>query len=316
MAKLITNHDPFHIHKILGLLVLIHYIYRFFLLFSSNTAFPENEDPFVASVGVFLHGLLSWSSLLLPLPAKRNFSSPMIWPEFRFHSINFASRHVICTIMTLNKLWPTNLIIRAVVKIALVLLTCFCATYITDHYGDKEKRTTNAMPYPKTISIDMQQKIKVRYARFQFLATMNCYFDDPTLCFTPILAIQAAPLLMTLVRKGKTTSIWFHRIYFLSLFFSWLSGVIRAAKCDYTDIIAIGALMALKLAYPLRVKYKTPRWQIWSGTGLFLIFIYPTFLREYYFKLGIDSTFKLFFSFVTFSNVFLSRRLLSHLFLS
>ena len=30
MAKLITDHDPFHIHKILGVLVLLHFLYRFF----------------------------------------------------------------------------------------------------------------------------------------------------------------------------------------------------------------------------------------------------------------------------------------------
>ena len=77
IAKLITKHDPFHIHKILGVLVLLHYAYRFVLLFR-----------------------LSWSSLLLPLPSKRNFSEPMIWPEFRLHSIVFATRHIVTSILS------------------------------------------------------------------------------------------------------------------------------------------------------------------------------------------------------------------------
>lgn len=113
MAKLITPHDPYHIHKILGVLLLVHYIYRFALLIQYGDAFPflhnhhehEQHHRLYAVGGVALHGLLSWSALLLPLPAKRNFTSPIIWPEFRLHSIAFATRHVVTTIMAL--LGPT-----------------------------------------------------------------------------------------------------------------------------------------------------------------------------------------------------------------
>ena len=79
MAKLFTHHDQYHIHKTLGLLVLLHYLYRFALLYQYGDAFPSNvESPLVDSAGVILHGLLSWSSLLLPLPTKRNFNAPMV----------------------------------------------------------------------------------------------------------------------------------------------------------------------------------------------------------------------------------------------
>ena len=82
MAKLFTHHDRYHVHKILGLLVLLHYIYRFALLYRYGDAFPSSaavKSPLIAdSAGVFLHGLLSWSSLLLPLPTKRNFNAPMV----------------------------------------------------------------------------------------------------------------------------------------------------------------------------------------------------------------------------------------------
>jgi hypothetical protein len=43
-------------------------------------------------VVTILHAGLSWSSLLFHIPAKRNKSNPMIWPEFRWHSICFACR--------------------------------------------------------------------------------------------------------------------------------------------------------------------------------------------------------------------------------
>ena len=82
MSPLVTRHDPFHVHKTLGLLVLLHFIYRYALLFSCGTAFPATESLSAQTAGVLLHGVLTWSSLLLRLPAKRNFASPMIWPVF------------------------------------------------------------------------------------------------------------------------------------------------------------------------------------------------------------------------------------------
>lgn len=146
MAKLITSHDPFHVHKTIGVFVLLHYLYRFFLLFTTGSAFPEEEPAVQASICVAVHGVLSWSSLLLPLPSKRNFQGPMIWPEFRAHSITFASRHVVATIVSLNHLWPTNVWLDVVAKIALVWGTQRVASEITNRIGDREKRTTNSMP--------------------------------------------------------------------------------------------------------------------------------------------------------------------------
>ena len=32
MAKLLTHHDPYHIHAMCGLLALVHYLYRFWLV--------------------------------------------------------------------------------------------------------------------------------------------------------------------------------------------------------------------------------------------------------------------------------------------
>lgn len=154
MAKLITNHDPYHIHKILGVSVLLHYLYRFALLFRHGTAFPTSEDPQVAAAGVFLHAMLSWSSLLLPLPVKRNFTRPMIWPEFRLHSIAFASRHIVTTIITLLDFWPdaeTSMLAHAVARGLVLCGTVKAASIITDKWGCREQRTTNAMPYPSTV---------------------------------------------------------------------------------------------------------------------------------------------------------------------
>lgn len=152
MAKLITNHDPFHVHKILGVLVLAHFLYRFLygslirgFVFCSSTAVQDGLCPphqiHYDAAGIVLHALLSWSSLLLPLPIKRNFSSPMIWIEFRWHSITFATRAVMGSLMSLYGLWPENVVMNYGAKMALIMGTCYTADFITTKYGCTEKRT-------------------------------------------------------------------------------------------------------------------------------------------------------------------------------
>ena len=227
MAKLITHHDPYHIHKVLGLSALLNYLLRIYYLFTYGTAFPEHEPYFHAISSVILHGILSTSSLLLPLPSKRNFSSPMIWPEFRFHSITFAMRHVIATALTISSALPSNNHAEALMKLLLVILTIQCASWITQQFGDHEKRTTNSMPYPAWINEEMQKGVKDMYTRSQFGATKAIFLGDPTLTFFPLFGIQMAPLLMTLVRKGKITSFTYHRVYAISLMVSYVALFVR-----------------------------------------------------------------------------------------
>ena len=262
MANLITKHDPYHVHKIFGLASLMNYILRIYYLFLYGSAFPRHEPNVQAISCVLLHGILSASSLLLPLPSKRNFSSPMIWSEFRLHSIIFAMRHVIATIFTLSNVWPDHKFADASMKLGLIILTIQCASLVTEKFGNREKRTTNSMPYPKWITEDMQSGVKDMYTRAQFGATKAIVLGDPTLSYFPLLGIQMAPLLMTLVRKGKIRSITYHRIYSLSLAMSYVALFVRL--CVQPDKLIIVSLMVSSL-FPLTSlrKNKISRDGIW-----------------------------------------------------
>ena len=277
MAKLITNHDPFHIHKVLGLLVLINYIYRFFLIFTIGTAFPAEEPVWKSLVSVALHGLLSWSSLLLPLPAKRNFNSPMIWPEFRLHSITFASRHIIATLLTLCNIWPQNLWGNALARAAFLASVIKAASVITDKLGCRLKRTTNAMPYPPTVSEEQQKMIKIFYTLSQFGASAACLLSDPTINFAPLLAIQMAPLMMTLVRKGKVSSTTYHRIYSVSLYLGYVMVFLRMI-CAGRDL---GMNCCFVLGFPSDMlrKYMSAM-KVWMVVVTLGCILYPLVLHE------------------------------------
>lgn len=114
---LCTHHDVWHIHKTLGILCLLHFVYRFasalpryghdlgfsLMLMPSPSHHLQPRpwtDAAVAVLGtVVLHGCLSLSSLAFRIPRRRIASSTRIWPQFRAHSIIFALRSLACLVL-------------------------------------------------------------------------------------------------------------------------------------------------------------------------------------------------------------------------
>ena len=284
MAHLITHHDPYHIHKSLGLLVLLHYLYRFYLVFQTGTAFPPSEPTAVALCSVLLHGLLSWSSLLLPLPHRRNFSKPMIWPEFRFHSIVFASRHVLTTILSLANLWPSDdredVLCNSLARAAIILGTVKAASLVTDRYGDRKMRTTNNMPYEKNVSTSQQLAIKRLYTSAQFGSTITSLLNDPSMNFAPLLGIQMAPLLMTLVRKNKISTGAYHRIYAVSLSLGYVVIFLRLLDVEYNGIESTFRAFVLFNIPFKRIRQFVSARTFWMVTIALATIVYPVLLGD------------------------------------
>ena len=281
MANLFTKHDPYNIHKILGLIVLFHIFYRYYLIFLLGTAFPENESLIQKTVSISFHGILSLSSLLLPLPNKRNFTSPMIWKEFRLHSIVFALRHVVCSLLTLHNIWPKYPLYEAISKYFMIYIVIYCAGYITDKYGNKEKRTTKSMPYPSIITDKEQAFIKNEYSNSQFTATAISVLPNTTLNWLPVVPIQVAPLLMTLVRKGKINSYTYHKVYAFSLWSNLFLGfyiyLYEEEKFKLQVLVASGCQILLR---SLRYYYRYSQSIVWNLYIFLLLIVYPIMIQD------------------------------------
>ena len=277
MAYLFTNHDKYHIHKTLGLLAFFNFILRFYYAIIYGTSFPVFESKAFSCSCVLIHALLPIASLTIPLPEKRNFSSPMIWREFQLHSISFSCRHVFLTIITLLELWPTNLIkdykklallSECIIKYLIIIGFIKVAAIITEKYGDKNKRTTNAMPYPENMKEYQIEKIKYEYAKKQFGATILAVFSGElgsSLNFAPLYAIQSAPFMMTLIRKGKCDTIHYHRIYSATLLYPlYLYHVIlRGFYAQFADFVISYAYI---FSYTMRIKYNWNNMKMWAIT--------------------------------------------------
>lgn len=274
MARLITKHDPYHLHKTLGAAVLLHFGYRFYLLLTQGTAFPPYESRTWQSIGVGAHAALSLSSLLLPLPEHRNFSSPMIWPEFRLHSILFALRHVVCTLLTIHDAWPEGLLANAASKFGIIMATSFAARAVTERWGNRQTRTTNAMPYPPGVTEAERDWIKKIYALAQFGATTQAIYPDATVSFGPILAIQIAPLMMTLVRKGKASAAAYHGVYIVALTLSGIVVPLRLLVLPEMDVLRM--MIAIRcIPSSLRMHYRLPIATCWLAHIVAIWVLWP-----------------------------------------
>jgi len=277
MAHLFTNHDKYHIHKTLGLLAFCNFILRIYYAIVYGTSFPSFESKVFSGSCVLIHALLPIASLTIPLPEKRNFSGPMIWKEFQLHSILFSCRHVLLTLITLLELWPTQsrafskgiaIILESVIKYLMIIGFIKVAAVITEKYGDKEVRTTNAMPYPGYLTEYEKTRIKCEYAKKQFGATIFAVFSGElasSLNFAPLYAIQSAPFMMTLIRKGKCETVHYHRVYSAMLLYpKYLYHIIlRGFYSQFADFIICYLYI---FSYTTRIKYNWNNMKMWAIT--------------------------------------------------
>ena len=205
--KLATKEDPYHIHKILGAICLCHFGYRYYLLFSRGCM---NLDNTTAAVFVGIHGALSCSSLIFHIPGIRNKTAPMIYPEYRLHSILFVLRSVVCYFFVYNRF-------SIVYRFAACYSTMILADIVTFAYSNHLYTTTmRDMPFDKRIGEEEQRKITMMQSSQQIGATLYMLGNLDS-CFSPMFAIQLAAFLMTLVRKSIIDSNAWHLLYNLSL---------------------------------------------------------------------------------------------------
>lgn len=113
--KLFTSEDTFNVHKTLGIACLASYIYRFAHVGAADMNFTTG---YVTVLSIGLHLLLSVSSLIFRIPIKRIVGGYRIWPEYRLHSIVFASRSLATMLLTwyelrsgLEPMYPLNVVI-------------------------------------------------------------------------------------------------------------------------------------------------------------------------------------------------------------
>lgn len=251
MESLFTPHDGNygHVHKVLGLLALLSYINKFdqFFMHRSFTV-----DPFV----IGLHLLLSWSSLIFYLPPVRSEKAPMIWPEFRAHSILFATRSLVA--MSLIISGNSNHCTR----FATVMGTIALADLATKQY--KITATTmRDMPFPDWVTQKARTRLNLYYSTSQVFATA-CLLFSPSVerAYIILFPIQIAAFLMTLVRKGFIGPLSWHVLYSLSLGLNYIHGMFAR------DALPVEFYICSLLFCVLRFRFRWNKYLLWGVISL------------------------------------------------
>jgi NAD(P)H-flavin reductase len=268
ISKLVTHEDKFHLHKIFGCVSLLNYFYLLFdFFYSGATAEMTLRTVDTGFIGLtWVHSVLSLSALQFLIPRTRTGIIPMIWQEFRAHSIVFAVRSfvLINLLYFIAKKCDGDVgagAITGCVRLGVVLLAMKLADLSTEYLRENKKETTTAtMPYWSDCPANMQSAIKYFYTHSQFMATFVCLFGDIPYILAVAFPIQFASFMMTLVRKNIISSFWYHMLYGGSLLAVYL---INAADITLYPVILVGILLVY-----LRVHLKLNKYVLWTIVGI------------------------------------------------
>jgi hypothetical protein len=254
MESLFTPQDGRygHIHKVLGLVALFNYILQFGNLFVYGKMMFNQTSWFLIGV----HLLLSWSSFIFHLPPIRSERAPMIWPEFRAHSILFATRSLVVMALTLSGF--SNLCTR----FATVLGTIILADLATKYYKITVT-TMRDMPFPDWVTQKARNRINLYYSISQVFATAGLLFSpsmDRAYCI--LFPIQIAAFLMTLVRKRIIGPLSWHVFYALALALNYLQGALS------TEVLPIQFWVASFMFCVLRFGFHMNKYALWIAIGI------------------------------------------------
>ena len=237
---LFTNHDRFHLHKVLGFGCLFNFFLRIYWLVAFGSMYIYADSPISLLIPV-AHLTLSLSSLIFHVPQTRLNSKIIIWKELQLHNMVFTSRSatimlysVLCSRMNAAAAYTASAAYTTYSayayylyqfgKFALVIAHHLLADYITAKYNTNDKTTTRDINW-ENISERTKAIMKQYYAVCQILAINALILTDNEpygsgaveSAFLVMFPIQLSTFLMTLVRKSIISNITWHIFYGVSL---------------------------------------------------------------------------------------------------
>jgi len=231
MTSLITKHDFFHIHKILGFGCLTNYFFRIYLKFSYGSMFIDYYSP-------ISHLFLSLSSFIFKVPTLRLSNKTIIWKELQLHNIIFTFRSIFMIYHSL--LFNSSNPYYYKTRFLGIVFCHYLADLISNKFQINDKTTTRDIPYDN-VNKNLIWINKKFYAISQIVATTTLLLtDNADNGLIIMFPIQLSTFLMTLVRKGIISNNTWHLFYGLSLLLPYIINYNMMVKIDnYKGYLAI-----------------------------------------------------------------------------
>jgi hypothetical protein len=254
ISKLFTIEDSNNIHKILGFLSLLSFVYRYFLFFTTGSlGFTGTSFDYLT---IFIHQMLSTSSLIFHVLEKRILNNPLIiYEEYRLHAIVFTSK---VTFLVLFGFFHHQFFdifySRIVLGLSMVIIHKI-VDKITDIHGT---------PGLTTVRFKNDGELywtKLFYSFYQVLtlgSQLILHENISDLGFNGLIAIQSSAFLMTLKRKslirGRTHVLFYSLALLLSYSYSYYI-------CGPRLFMEIAILFALRVYFNIS---KYPMWFLYA----------------------------------------------------
>eukprot|EP00286_Rhodomonas_abbreviata_P029008 CAMPEP_0181315448 /NCGR_PEP_ID=MMETSP1101-20121128/15384_1 /TAXON_ID=46948 /ORGANISM="Rhodomonas abbreviata, Strain Caron Lab Isolate" /LENGTH=363 /DNA_ID=CAMNT_0023422663 /DNA_START=35 /DNA_END=1126 /DNA_ORIENTATION=- len=257
LVKLFTNEDHLQLHKFLGIMSLISFMYRYFYVYPTTGTLGFDGSWFDHAT-IACHILLSTSSLIFHVIARRLMGRPMIiWEEYRLHAIVFSTRCMSVYLLGILRPFQDMPLLERIMVPAVVLTHHVVADWITARYGSKDGSTTVRMKDQHTPEIKSVLRF---YAFYQFSALASHLQPHARLAdlgFNTFIAIQSSAFLMTLYRKGLVSEVshamWYTFCLLVSMFHIF-------RNCGNALFLA-----KLTAAYVLRTEFRMNKYLLWAG---------------------------------------------------
>ena len=274
--QLITHEDPGHIHKTLGILSLMSFIWRLSMIGPTDMGFKTY--PSLTLPTILLHWSLTLSSFIFNIPSKRIKTGDRIWPEYRLHALVFLSRSLLlCCVYYYEQYYhlPPNYDLNFLV-ILLTLLAADVSSWSVEHRSGSIR------------DLDTHPAVKFFFSMMQFGATSGCLYGVRrfSMMFYMCFVVQVNPFLMTLRRKNLLSKTVVVSIYGIMLAYAFSFAIDEYktyAPNGFNSFWCFG--MIGNLATILRLGPRIPviryvqdnKYILWIVLGLLLRYIRPFF---------------------------------------
>jgi hypothetical protein len=254
--KLFTKEDPNRLHKTLGLLSVISFLYRYLYVFPKFGSLGLQNDLF-SWCTLLVHLLLSTSSLIFHVLPKRIINKPMIiWEEYRLHAIVFSLRCF--SVWSFHHFKPEFLVGTETEYFLLymtVMLHHVVVDKITDAYGTPGQTAVRVKNDDSNATIWYAKRY---YGFYQFSALASHLLPGSELGemgFNALIAIQSSAFLMTLFRKGLIE--WYSHAF-------WYTTCLILSQMQMYRVFGAVFFAKILVLFLLRIKLRMNKYLIWA----------------------------------------------------
>lgn len=252
VRKLFTQEDKNNVHKTLGGLALLSFAYRYFYVFPTTGTLGFAHNSYLDLATLFLHLLLSYSSIIFHVLEKRIIKHPLIiYEEYRLHAMLFTTRAIGVSFFGLyQQHLPENL--RSSVLVGFLVLISLSVDYVTQKFG------TPGVTAVRNDNDGNYKFLRLFYASYQFYALASHIRVSPLLCdlgYNAVIAIQSSAFLMTLKRKSLIR--WYTHAFWYTLALTLSIVYMAYAKGPWF-------MLSVLPVYLLRVTFNLDKYLLWA----------------------------------------------------